>query len=139
MEEMVMPVPNFVAVAGAADFDDDADVVDVVGVGEEGVGVDEDDLSRSSFWDGKLDAVVVGAVGAEALLATIAAGGGGVAAAIKMILLCCWDLIGRGAVARNAFDDGLVATSTAATREAADRWNNMVFYFYYLLPKWYLL
>jgi len=47
-----MPVPNFVAVAGAADFD----AVDVVvaaaaaaAVGEEGVGVVEDDLSRSSF------------------------------------------------------------------------------------------
>ena len=84
-----MPVPNFVAVAGAADFDDDVVVVAAAAaVGEEGVGVVEDDLSRSSFCDGKLDAVVVGAVGAEALLATVAAGGGGVAAAIEMILLC---------------------------------------------------
>jgi len=45
-----MPVPNVFAVAGAADFDA-ADVVVAVAavVGEEGVGVDEDDLSRSSF------------------------------------------------------------------------------------------
>ena len=45
-----MPVPNFVAVAGAADFDDDVVVVAAAAaVGEEGVGVVEDYLSRSSF------------------------------------------------------------------------------------------
>ena len=45
-----MPVPNFVAVAGAADFDAvDVVVVAAAAVGEEGVGVVEDDLSRSSF------------------------------------------------------------------------------------------
>ena len=43
-----MPVPNFVAVAGAADFDA-VDGVVAAAVGEEGVGVVEDDLSRSSF------------------------------------------------------------------------------------------
>jgi len=84
MELMVMP-PCGVDLDLDTGEDDDAVADDV----------EEDDLSRSSFWDGKLDteAIVEGAVGAdEATVAT-----GGVTAAIRMmLLLSCWDLlIGR--------------------------------------------
>ncbi len=123
MEVMVMP-PCGVDLDLATGEDDDA-------VADDDVDVEEDDLSRSSFWDGKLDAeaIVEGAVGDdEATVAT-----GGVTAAIRVILSSCWDLvIARGAAARNAFDDELVvASSTAADSvkaRATDRWNIMVFY-----------
>lgn len=124
MEVMVMP-PCGVDLDTGDDEDEDDDAVDV--------DEDEDDFSRSSFWDGKLDAdaVVEGAAGAdEALLATVATGG--VTAAIRMISLSCWDLTGRGAAARNAFDDEFVVASRTAAdsarARAADRWNIMVFY-----------